>query len=344
MVYVDDCAIAYDKQSQPLFDTFCVDLAKDFKYTNRGDLQWFLGFQVTRDRKAGTLKIDQGSFVRNMLAEYNMLDCVPVSTPGVPGTHPGEKFMPGTGAEYDSEKAAMKLYPYRRVVGSLLWLARCTRPDLAFTAGILSRALHNPGYVHKHAAKHALRYCKLTADHGLTFRRSATSTLTGQVDSDWQPDYGTSESNRRSTTGWVFWSCGSAVSWRSSRQKAVAASSAEAEYMAAFCAARECVFLRRLKADLGCPQLPPTVIGEDNQACIRISKNPCDAERTKHIDGKYHLVRDLVKDNVLELQYIDTNNMCADMLTKFVPLPKVNKFRSGILGSCSSNSSRLDTG
>ena len=68
MVYVDDCAIAYDKQSQPLFDTFCVDLAKDFKYTNRGDLQWFLGFQVTRDRKAGTLKIDQGSFVRNMLA------------------------------------------------------------------------------------------------------------------------------------------------------------------------------------------------------------------------------------------------------------------------------------
>jgi hypothetical protein len=114
--------------------------------------------------------------------------------------------------------------------------------------------------------------------------------------------------------------------------------------MAAFCAARECVFLRRLKADLGCPQLPPTVIGEDNQACIRISKNPCDAERTKHIDGKYHLVRDLVKDNVLELQYIDTNNMCADMLTKFVPLPKVNKFRSGILGSCSSNSSRLDTG
>ena len=333
MVYVDDCAIAFDKTSKPLFDVFCTDLGKDFKYTNRGDLKWFLGFQITRDRAAGTLKIDQGAFVRSMLEAYNMTDCIPVSTPGMPNTYPGEKHMPGTGSEYDAERTAMKLRPYRRVVGSLLWLARCTRPDLAFTASILSRALHNPGYLHWQAAKHALRYCKLTADTGITFDRSASNTLTGQVDANWQPDYGDSNSNRRSTTGWVFWSCGAAISWRSSRQKAVAASSAEAEYMAAFCASRECVFLRRLMADLGSPQVGPTIIGEDNQACIRISKNPCDAERTKHIDGKYHLVRDLVKDDVLQLEYVDTNNMSADMLTKFVPLPKVNKFRSRMVGS-----------
>jgi hypothetical protein len=101
-----------------------------------------------------------------------------------------------------------------------------------------------------------------------------------------------------------------------SHNNSVALSSVEAEYMAAAAAAQEAVYLRALLNDIGFTQTKPTVIYEDNTGCIALSKNPTSYKRTKHIDIKYHYIREQVQSKQLVLQYISSNNQLADILTK----------------------------
>ena len=151
---------------------------------------------------------------------------------------------------------------------------------------------------------------------GLRFSRSATPELEGYVDASFADNYGDQNDNRRSTTGWCFKSGGSLISWKAQKQSTVATSTAEAEYIAAFEAAKEAVYLRRLQSELG--EIAPTAcipLHEDSQACIKIATNPCLAERTKHFDIKYHWLRNQVQNKAVELKYISTHDQIADLLT-----------------------------
>ena len=184
----------------------------------------------------------------------------------------------------------------------------------------------NPGPEHWSGVKRVLRYIKGTLDQGLKFESSSDCdiNLHGYADADWAGDATT----RKSTSGYMFSLAGATVSWKSKRQTVVALSSTEAEYIALCLAAQEAIWLRSLLESLGFKQSKATKLYEDNQGAIALTKNPKTHSRTKHIDIKYHYIREAVDKKDIELVYCPTDKMVADILTKGLPRPKFDELRS----------------
>jgi hypothetical protein len=196
-----------------------------------------------------------------------------------------------------------------------------TRPDLAYAIGLLTRFNSNPGQRHVGALKRVLRYLKASIDFQLTYGHEASGSsgssgpsipVLGHCDSDW----GGSLDDRRSVSGTVFTIAGGAVTWQAQRQKSVALSTVEAEYMAACQAAKDAVWLRAFLGGLGLNALTPTTIHCDSQGAIALAKNPEHHQRSKHIDMRYHFVREQVTGGAIALVYTPTADMVADQLTK----------------------------
>ena len=168
-------------------------------------------------------------------------------------------------------------------------------------------------------------YLKGTTCLGLLYRSGTeTDALYGYSDSDWGGDC----NDYKSTTGYLFLLGGTAVTWKSKKQSCVALSTAEAEYMALSSAAQEAIWMRELNSDLGNPQSQPTLVYEDNQSAIAMTKNPQFHGRTKHINIKYHYVREQVSKDKICLEYCPTEDMLADALTKGIGPEKFEKLRS----------------
>lgn len=187
-----------------------------------------------------------------------------------------------------------------------------TRPDIAYAVEVLGHFAHDPTQAHFVLAKKLLRYLKGTASYSILYKKGkGVAKLEGYCDSDWAM----SESCK-STGGNLFLINEGSVSWSSKLQTCVALSSTEAEYMATTPAAKEALWLHHLLEELGQKQLLPTPIFEDNQSCIHLAKNPIHHQRTKHIDIQYHFIREHIALKDLELCYIHTSDMLANLLTK----------------------------
>ena len=208
-----------------------------------------------------------------------MSDCKPVKMPVNPGSHL---------VKASSDEEAVDQQSYQSLVGSLMYLATCTRPDLEYAIGNLARFSSKPNGSHWTAAKRVLRYLRGTPDLGIAFRRDVQRSCVGYSDADWAGD----KDDRKSTSGYLFQVARGPVSWRSKKQDTVALSTAEAEYAALSSAAQECVWIRRLNSDLENPPKGPTTILEDNQSSIAMAKNPQFHGRAKHIDIKCHFIRE----------------------------------------------------
>ena len=221
--------------------------------------------------------------------------------------NPCTKLLKDTGNLLDTT-----LFDYSALVGSLMYLAVCTRPDLSQAVGALARYSANPMTEHWDAALGVVRYLSSTSSKGIIFScNNGMCELSGYCDADFAGDIDT----RRSTTGYVFKLAGGAISWSSRLQPTVAASTTEAEYMAASNATKEGLWLRKLLTDLGKP-LKPIVIQSDNQAAISLLKNPITSMRSKHIDVIHHLARERVVRGEVVFSYVNTADNVADMLTK----------------------------
>lgn len=222
-------------------------------------------------------------------------------------------------------KAENESFPYRQAVGSLMFAAIVSRPDISFAVGAVSRYLENPSSAHVNAVKRIIRYLNGTKNFGIEYGGLSTSStmLKGYTDSDHAHDIDT----RRSTSGYVFLLNNGIVTWKSYLQKTVALSTAEAEYMAASDGVKEAIWLRQLLKDIGYDQQGPTSIMIDNQSAIILTKNAEFHQRTKYIDVRFHFVRDHVKNEIIKPIYVPTNEQLADALTK--PLP-AQKFKNNI--------------
>ena len=172
--------------------------------------------------------------------------------------------------------------------------------------------------------KRILRYLKGTSNLGLLYREGTPAEIAGYSDADWAGDIG----DRKSTSGYVFLIGGAAISWKSSKQSCVSLSTAEAEYVALSAAAQEAVWLQQLASDLLNKSIQETTILEDNQSTICLAKKQQVHGRTKHIDIKYHFIRDLVEAGRIKLMYCASEEMVADMLTKGLPSQQFEKLRS----------------
>ena len=270
---------------------------------DKGVLQWFLGMEVKR--ADSVVEVNQSQYIRSLLDKFGMSDCKAVFSPGVEKEVLTKEFCPIAGS---ADAVKMEGLDYRGLIGGILYLAVYTRPDISYSVGALSQFLDNPGPEHWVAAKRVLRYLRGSADCGLVYRKTTGGVLlTGASDANWSGNI----DNRRSTSGYCFHigDTSAAISWRSMKQPVVALSSTEAEYVALAAAAQEVLFLRGLLGELGFRQDAATKLLEDNQSCISLAKNPGNHKRTKHIDIKFHFLRDLVTDGILELQYVESEFM-----------------------------------
>ena len=202
------------------------------------------------------------------------------------------------------------------MVASLLYAAIATRPDIAQAVGAVSKFNAKPTEAHLTAIKRILRYLKGTVNLSLDYQKTEDGKLIEYLDSDYAGDL----DDRHSTTGNIFPMSGGPISWLSKKQAIVTLSTSEAEYVAFSLAVQEAVWLRRLLKDIQDLQDEPITIMKDNQGAIGIAENLVAHSKTKHIDIRYHYIRETVIDRTVNLSYCPTKRMIGDMLTK--PLPK----------------------
>ena len=215
-----------------------------------------------------------------------MSNCNPVGTP----TECGLKLT----KDPEGEKVNSTLY--KQIVGSLMYLT-ATRPDMTFIVSFISRYMERPIEMHLQAAKRALRYVKGTIGIGVFYKKGGKQEFLGYTDSDYAGD----QDDRKSTSGYVFLMSSGAVSWSSKKQPVVTLSTTEAEFISAASSACQVVWLRRILKELCHDQRKSTVLYCDNVSAIKLSKNPVLHGRSKHIDVRFHFLRDLTKEGIVEL-------------------------------------------
>lgn len=219
---------------------------------------------------------------------------------------------------------------FRQLVGSLFYLT-ITRPDIAYSVGVISQFMDKPCEGHLTAAKRILQYVKGIVSFGLMYKQNTLFSLCGFVDADWAGDI----NDRCSTTGYCFNTGSAAVSWCSKKQATIALSSCEAEYVTATMATQECLWLKRLIQELSyvLNYLVPilcdseSTIKRDSESTIKLAVNPVFHARTKYIETHYHFVREKVLTQDIELLKIQTKDQVADIFTKALAKAKFEEFR-----------------
>jgi hypothetical protein len=303
LIYVDDILIT-GTRDEGAVGALLELIRRRFPIKDLGEMRWFLGIAVARDLGAGTVALSQEQYTTVLLERFGLAQAKGVATPGVPGDSAAEHAM----ELLNTEEATV----FRSMVGGLLYVSVCTRPDIAYCVAALARSMAQP---HAHAltgAKRVVRYLK-DNPFGLVYRRTSGALLLhGYADASYAADVAT----RKSTTGWALMLAGAAVAWKSKLQPVVATSTTEAEYVALCYAALECVALRALLEFLGCPQRQATVFYEDNTAALQLSVNPVAQQATKHIAVRFHKLRELVATRVIDVTYVRTSEQLADILTK----------------------------
>jgi transposase InsO family protein len=323
-VFVDDITLA--SKSTDALDKFVAELATYFKLRDLGPTSLLLGVEITRDRTKRTIHLSQSQYILNKLNEFDMADCKPVGTPMLPGLKLSSDQCPQTA----EEKAEMQNIPYINAVGSLLYLALLTRPDIAYAAGVLARFNSNPGMTHWKAVKHLFRYLKGTVDLKLAYGPDPS------MDNDrfitfCDADHGGNKDNGKSTSGYMVKLGSGVVCWSSKLQPVVALSTTEAEYVAGVAAGKEICWLQNLLNELGYTASAPSKLYIDNQSALSVAKNPEHHGRMKHLDLSFYWLRDKVQRNAILPIYLQTEEMPADLLTKALPKPQVLKLR-GMMG------------
>ncbi len=318
-VYVDDILLVAPTEQK--MQWVKSKLAARFKVKDLGRAHHLLGIKVRRN--AAGILLTQTHYIEEIVKRMGFDQAKSSSTPADPNV----ALVAKDGYSGDADEKA-----YQALVGSLLYAAVATRPDIAQAVSAVCRFTAQPSLVHYNAAKRILRYLVGTKEFGLFYSagnddNSQPLQLSGYSDADWAGD----RDSRRSTTGHCFLLADGAVSWLSQRQPVVALSSTEAEYVALSSAAQQGVWMRSLLKDLGHEQKTATVIAEDNQGAICLARNPIAHRKTKHIELRHHFIREKIADGTLELRFVGTNEMAADLLTKALPRATFERLR-GKLG------------
>lgn len=316
-LYVDDGLLLSDSDEE--LDLVLVQLQKRFQITIIEDPKYFVGLQIER-LKDDSIFIHQSKYIHQIVHKFGQEDSNPVSVPA----------DPNSSLSKDLGKPIENI-PYREAVGSLMFLAIVSRPDIMYSIGLVSRYLQNPTTAHWNAVKRIFKYLKGTLNIGIHYKRDPCGiNLSGYCDSDFAGDIDT----RRSTTGYVFLINNSAVTWKSQKQKCVSLSTTEAEYVAASTASREAIWLKNLLEALGENIILPVNMYVDNQSALKLIKNPVFHPRTKHIDIKFHFVRDQYVLGLINFQYVSTNDQTADGFTKALSVIKFKRFVSQLGIKC----------
>lgn len=306
VLFVDDALITGPDQE---VEGLLRDLHREFKIKVMGEVTSFLGMEISRNKEG--LKINQSRVISRLLEEFSMEESRAVSTPME------INFQMNT-------DDIIQDIPYRRLICSLMYLSLLTRPDIAYSASYLSRYLDKPTIQAWKAGKRILRYLNSTKNLGLKYTKGGKG-IEGMCDADWGGD----KQTRKSVSGFVCFHAGNPIAWHSRKQNCVALSSMEAEYISASSAAQELVNLKGVVSEFSENQT--VILKVDNLSAISMVKNFENSKRSKHIEIRYHFIRDLYLKKEILIEYVNSNQNYADMFTKALGKIKFETFRAILL-------------
>lgn len=331
LIYVDDISI-FSPTKGPI-QWFKDQFAKKFKIKDLGELKRILGMEIVRDRSDRSVELSQTTYIKDVLKGLDMEE-----------DRHRKTHIPLNGYDHinpaDPGEERIDRTDYSRVIGKLMHMMVYTRPDIAFALGRLSQYMANPSARHGHGVRHLLRYLRSNSDMPIVYKANGDETvqIVGYSDADYAAD-----KSRRSIMGQVFMLGGGPVSWASRKQRSVSTSTMEAEYMGLSECSRQAVWLTSLFTEIGYPEIIDPVhkqasvnalanseammeLKGDNNGAIGLVKNRQVGERSKHIDIAYHYVRELQKNGKINVNYIHTDDMVADGLTKPLAKQKFHRF------------------
>lgn len=306
-LYVDDILIACNNKR--FTEKFVKSLHSKFEIRNIGIPKHCVGLEV--NVKPGEVSISQSGYIKRLARKYGLEKCKPVKIP-MPANTKLEKEPSIAG---ENEKVNDKLY--QELIGYLLYISLHSRPDISCAVNMLSQFSKYPCKQHYNAALQVLKYLNTTNNAVISYKKCGTP-LTGFCDANWAQDV----NDRKSQSGFCFLLANGVISWQSKKQQVVATSSAEAEYVALSEAAKEASYLSYILNELGLSYSKPITINTDSQSAQQMAKFGSHHSRTKHIHYKYHFIKDTIENGIVELRYLPTTEMIADVFTKPVPRPK----------------------
>jgi hypothetical protein len=329
LVHVDDFAVFFNDRG--LYDKVFRAMQQRFRITDYGGgpIRKFVGVCVERT-SAGFYRLHQKPYIEEILKRLGLDTAKHALSPERVGTAGKLRMRSLTPAEAEY----MQDVPFKESVGALFYLCRGTRFDIAHSVSEVARFMENPAPEHWEAVLRIYRYLARTIDLALVMRSSGMQCevtdqfLEGFSDSDWA---GCVDS-RRSHTGWLVIVGGSPVSWYSKRQSSVSQSTTEAEYVAAAAVANELVWWRRLCDDLGYDCDGPVTVWCDNRSATTLAEHECNFEAAKHIQLRYHVLRDYQKRGIVRVRWRRSDTMWADILTKNCSYPHFSRIVGELMG------------
>ncbi|WVY90763.1 hypothetical protein V8G54_036277 [Vigna mungo] len=312
--YVDDLLITGDSMDE--IERLKRRMKEEYEMTDLGSLSYFLGLEWLQTTNG--VYLHQKRYINEVLKRFKMEKCnsttIPVMTNLRLTDHLEEKKVDAT--------------LYKQIVGSLRYICN-SRPDISYGVGLISRFMSDPRQSHLAAAKHVLRYLKGTADFGLFFPKKCDNVkraLEAWYDADWCGD----KVDRKSTFGYLFKYMGATISWCSKKQNVVALSSCKAEYIAAAETACQCVWLETIFEELKIKCERPVQLQIDNKSAISLAKNPVFHGKSKHIETKFHFLREQVNKGRLELAHCSSEDQTTDVFTKALKQSRFEKLRTSL--------------
>ena len=350
ILFVDDLILATTNENKK--KEIKTALMEQYRMTDLGKAEWFLGIKITYNVTTGLLHLDQHRYIEQVLERFGMSDCMPVATPALERSN----NLPNDGA-YSLDVPAPD--NYLSAVGALMYLAMVTRLDIALATISVARHSHEPKMRHWTAVKRIMRYLAGTRSLCITYDRNARGGLEPHafVDANYgcnaldtctcddqevilpsvASPIGTAAADisqckfRRAVSGYVIFLGGGPVCFKSKSQGSTAHSTSEAEYVAAGLVSKECLWLRSLLHELSISPSSPTLIREDNQGAIKMANNPTSHGRTKHIDIAHHVLREHVAKGKVRFEFVAGSSNVADIFTKHLGRVLFQKFRLSLL-------------
>jgi hypothetical protein len=302
LVFVDDFLVC--GQSRKEVDRIKSQLKEHLTIKDMGEVKTFLNLVIKRNRENRTMSVSQRHFVDELKRKFN--DHI-IGCPRTPITHED--------LEEEEKGTIEEQMLYLQIFGSLNYLCTWTRPDLAFAMSILGRYLQNPSKKAIRTVKQALSYTINTKNLSITLGRVAQDNgILGYSDANWGKDV----EDGKSRTGLLLLLYGSPITWKSKKQTVIARSTAEAEYIAGASIAREMLWARQFLSYCGEELSESSPVLIDNQAVVKLSGMAASSKKIRHLALPYHQLRQMVSDNIIKVNYVNTKNQLADYLTKAV--------------------------
>jgi hypothetical protein len=328
-IYVDDILIACNNVN--MIKSIKLSLAETYKMKDMGEMDWYLGMRCKRDKTTGSITLDQTKYIEDVLSKFDKWS----------GSR-RNRYIPMESSivlqkwtqEYDNslkpeDADLIQRFPYRQIIGSLLYISIWTRPDISFAIGKLAKFNTHPTIQAIHATQWLMQYLSCTKQIGLTFI-AGDMRISTYVDSS----FGDVVTDKRSTAGQITFLGKSPIQWDSyvCDNYSIPCSVAEAEYIAASEAARVMLSNRNILIQLGFPQHQMFMF-EDNEACISIAMQESSNRKTKHVELQVHHIRDRIKSGMIAMIHITTNIQLADIFTKPLNVEVFNRHLPVILGN-----------